>query len=120
MVNSKYGIRYSNFPNPAGQTILEYLFLMGIVIFVFIAMNPMIRRSFQSLIKTTADEIGEQKNGDQNFNSGGVLMESISQSKMERRNIFRERDQVITRWTNETSKTKTNSLTDLGTVTDNP
>lgn len=48
-----------------GQTLLEYTLLIGVVMLIFFAMSPMIKRSAQGVIKTVADQIGEQVNADQ-------------------------------------------------------
>src|SRR5271154_4403675 len=51
-----------------GQTILEYTIIVGIVTVVLYYMGTSIKRGEQSLIKVTADQIGNQQNSDQDFN----------------------------------------------------
>jgi len=51
-----------------GQTILEYTMLIGILTVVLMYMGTAIRRGVQSLVKVTADQIGNQQNSDQDFN----------------------------------------------------
>ena len=48
-----------------GQTILEFIFLMGIAVLVLFFMGPGIKRGVQSLVKASADQIGNQANSDQ-------------------------------------------------------
>jgi len=48
-----------------GQTLIEYTLLMGIILTVIIAMQPMIKRAAQGMIKVTADQIGNQQEADQ-------------------------------------------------------
>jgi len=50
------------------QSILEYTMLIGILTVVLMYMGTAIRRGVQSLVKVTADQIGNQQNADQDFN----------------------------------------------------
>ena len=50
------------------QTILEYTIIVGIVTVVLYYMGTGIKRGFQSMIKVTADQVGNQQNSDQDFN----------------------------------------------------
>lgn len=51
-----------------GQTIVEYTMIIGIVTVVLFYMGTSIKRGVQSLIKVTADQVGNQQNSDQDFN----------------------------------------------------
>ena len=51
-----------------GQTILEYTIIVGIVTVVLYYMGTGIKRGVQSLVKVTADQMGNQQNSDQDFN----------------------------------------------------
>jgi len=51
-----------------GQTILEYTIMVGIVVIVLSYMGTGIKRGVQSLVKVTADQVGNQQNSDQDFN----------------------------------------------------
>ena len=51
-----------------GQTILEYTIIVGIVTVVLYYMGTGIKRGVQSLVKVTADQVGNQQNSDQEFN----------------------------------------------------
>ena len=98
----------------SAQSILEYILLLGIVAFVLFAMNSLIRRGVQSLIKVTADEIGNQQNGEQNFNSeAGYLVEALSSSKNSRFNIMRQRLDQHSKFINERMDLVTNSISNL-------
>ena len=52
-----------------GQTILEYTIIVGIVVVVLSYMGTSIRRGAQSLVKVTADQLGNQENADQDFDN---------------------------------------------------
>lgn len=77
--------------NNAAQTLLEYVMLVGIIVLVMTAMAPYLRRSLQSLIKTTADQLANQQEADQ-FNAGrlvetaggqlGFLVNSMAASRL--------------------------------------
>ena len=51
-----------------GQSIVEYTIIVGIVTVVLYYMGTGIKRGVQSLIKVTADQVGNQQNADQDFN----------------------------------------------------
>ena len=50
-----------------GQSILEYTIIVGIVVVVLSYMGTGIKRGVQSLVKVTADQVGNQQNSDQDF-----------------------------------------------------
>jgi hypothetical protein len=51
-----------------GQSMLEYTIIIGIVTLVLYYMGTGIRRGVQSLVKVTADQVGNQQSADQDFN----------------------------------------------------
>jgi len=50
-----------------GQTMIEYIIVLGVVVIVFFAMTPLIRRASQGMIKVVADQVGTQQGADQDF-----------------------------------------------------
>ncbi|MEI6437120.1 MAG: hypothetical protein WCO69_00045 [Candidatus Omnitrophota bacterium] len=52
------------------QSLAEYMVLLTIIAVVASTMTPMFRRGLQSLIKAGADQIGEQKQSEQNTEQG--------------------------------------------------
>lgn len=59
---------------------MEYVLVLGVVLMVLFAMNPMIKRGSQSMIKLMADQIGNQVNGEQSFDETGHMDHSLSAS----------------------------------------
>src|SRR5476651_274506 len=51
-----------------GQSILEYTIIVGIITVGLYYMGTGIKRGVQSLVKVTADQVGNQQNSDQDFN----------------------------------------------------
>ncbi len=51
-----------------GQSIVEYTMIVGILTVVLYYMGTGIKRGVQSLVKVTADQVGNQANSDQDFN----------------------------------------------------
>ena len=51
-----------------GQNILEYTIIIGVVTVVLYYMGTGIKRGVQSMVKVTADQVGNQQNSDQDFN----------------------------------------------------
>jgi len=66
-----------------GQSILEYTMLVAILTVVLYYMGTGIKRGVQSLVKVTADQIGNQQNADQDFNDvqAGWMVGSNSQTE---------------------------------------
>ena len=60
------------------QTLLEYTMVIGIIVIVIFAMNPMIKRGIQGIIKVVADQVGNQKDSDQAFDDSGHLDNSYT------------------------------------------
>lgn len=52
-----------------GQSIIEYTMIVGILTMVLYYMGTSIKRGVQSLVKVAADQVGNQQNSDQDFNS---------------------------------------------------
>ena len=48
-----------------GQTIVEYTMVLSLIMVVILAMQPMIKRAGQGMIKMMADQIGNQHAADQ-------------------------------------------------------
>lgn len=62
------GTRVKNIPT--GQIFLEYMLVIGAVVLVMMAMNKMIKRGTQGMVKVVADQVGLQVNADQQFDDG--------------------------------------------------
>ena len=53
--------------NRRAQSMIEYTIIVGIVMVVLYYMGTSIKRGVQSLVKVTADQVGNQQNSDQDF-----------------------------------------------------
>lgn len=60
----------------SGQTMIEYSLVVGIILTVVIAMQPMLKRGGQAMIKLVADQIGNQEEGDQRSFYDNVVSDS--------------------------------------------
>ena len=108
-----------------GQTMLEYTIIVGIVTVVLYYMGTSIKRGMQSLVKVTADQVGNQQNSDQDFTDyqQGYMIGSNTQT-VENRNkqvaeygyINASQVGIYTGNTayNESSYTMTNTITNGG------
>lgn len=65
---------------PTGQIFLEYVIVIGLVVLVMFAMNTLIKRGTQGMIKVVADQIGNQAEADQRFDKG-FLVSSYTSSR---------------------------------------
>ena len=66
--------------NTSGQTIVEYTMVLSLIMVVILAMQPMIKRAGQGMIKLMADQIGNQQEADQR----SFYANSITEGHMER------------------------------------
>jgi hypothetical protein len=64
--------------NKTGQTLLEYSLILSVIVGVFLTMTPLFKRGLQGMIKIAADQVGNQRNGDQVFDENGYLKSSYS------------------------------------------
>lgn len=75
-----------------GQSIVEYTIIVGIVTMVIFYMGTTIKRGAQSLIKVTADQVGNQQNSDQDFNDirQGYTEASVSSAQQTNNRVVTE------------------------------
>jgi len=57
--------------NTKAQSLIEYAIVIGIISIVLMAMGPMIQRGIQSMVRMTADQIGNQQCSEQPFDDTG-------------------------------------------------
>jgi len=100
--------------NVSGQTLVEYSIIIGIVVTVFVAMNPMIKRGFQSMIKIAADQIGNQENSDQTFDESGYMEYSNTEIRLTSDKETVERLGIINYMFNDSTFISTETSLNLG------
>ena len=103
--------------NNFGQSVAEYSLIVGIVVAVFMVLSPMVKRSTQAMVKIVADEVGIQRNAEQNSEAG--LVSSLTNTAVDqqrRREEWRAGTVHSVQATYE-DQTSTNALThsNLGT-----
>lgn len=61
-----------------GQSLVEYTMLIGVITLALIYMGTGIKRGLQSLVKVTADQVGNQQNSEPDYDNpqAGYLMAS--------------------------------------------
>ena len=98
------------------QSLGEYVLVISIVSMVVMVMFPLAKRGTQSLIKVSADQIGLQKNSEQDFsNDIGGYTEYVNSSTQTQSEISRQdRPGVIETDSSINSITDTTSLTNMG------
>jgi hypothetical protein len=114
-----------------GQTLLEYIILIGIVTMVLFYMGPAFKRGVQSLVKISADQIGNQQDSDQKVqkplpqqnptewdissdDTGGYLVGSNSTMNSMIDDTATEREYVTNRIFDERLEVRSESKTDMG------
>lgn len=97
-----------------GQTMLEYLLLIGVVTLVLVSMGTDFKRGLQSMVKVTADQLGNQEGAEQNFNEqSGILINSLTKNRQVRGKLLNEVQGVLNYRQAEYSETLTQSLTNV-------
>jgi len=107
------------------QSVLEYTMLVGIITIVLFYIGTGIKRGMQSLVKVTADQVGNQQNSDQDFNdvltgymgsSVANIQESNNRQVVEVGYIVADGNAVYIANTtfNNYTDTTTNSITNAG------
>ncbi len=97
-----------------GQTLVEYTLVVGIVLIVLFSMNTLIQRGSQRMIKLVADQIGNQEDSEQDFDSGGHLISTYSSSRVMVDKNTKENEGITTYLFNDTTHTESNSLINMG------
>ena len=98
------------------QTIMEYVVLISILTAAVVFMLPRVKRTTQSMIKSAADQIGDQEGADQTFNDveKGYLVGSNTLSQATVNDFRTDSSGIIDQTYNEASETKTTSFTNSG------
>ena len=68
--------------NSQAQIFLEYTVVCGVVIMILISMNMTIKRGIQGMIKSAADQIGDQANSDQKFDETGHMERQYTSTRV--------------------------------------
>ncbi len=95
------------------QTFVEYSLLIGIVVAILLAMAPLLRRGTQGLVRTVADQIGNQQAADQDAGTGhieGLHTKSLTLQTKTRKEYLG----TITSDVYETVGSATNEVSNLG------
>jgi len=100
--------------NAKGQTILEYVIVLGIVIIILFTMTPLIRRGTQSMIKLVADQIGDQEAAEQQFDQSGHLKASYAMTRVSSNRNIQDRFDETAFFTEQSILTEGNTLLNLG------
>ncbi len=97
-----------------GQTMLEYILLIGVVTLVLVSMGTDFKRGLQSFVKVTSDQLGNQESAEQEFNGqSGILINSLTKSNQIRGRLLNEVQGVSHYRTGEYAETLTQSLTNV-------
>jgi len=95
---------------------MEYVLLISVITAAIVYMLPRVKRTTQSMIKSAADQIGDQKGAEQTFNDIKVayLVNSSTVSSSTLNNLRTDILGTIEQTYNETTQTNTTSFTNAG------
>lgn len=98
-----------------GQSLVEYIIIIGVVMTAVYIMAPMFKRGTQSVIKATADQLGAQQQAEQDFSEGSTHMDtSASSSRVGNTRTVYETTAGVSTKVNETSQSFTTTSTNGG------
>lgn len=97
----------------SAQTFVEYAVLLGVVVTVMLAMAPMLKRGTQGLVKTVADQIGNQSAADQGADKG-YLQSMETDSATQQIKGRTEYKGTLTTDITEQVRTRTHQISNLG------
>ena len=98
-----------------GQSIVEYIMILGIVVIALYAMGPYMKRGVQSIIKGTADQLAFQKNADQDFSPDSSHLESsVTLTNTDNEDSVQSLNGMTNKVFNDSTTTLTNTITNMG------
>ena len=95
---------------------MEYVLVISIITAAVVFMLPRVKRTTQSMIKSAADQIGDQKNAEQTFDNieKAYLVNSRTSTSSSVNDPRTEVSGTIDQGYSETSTTNTSSFTNAG------
>jgi hypothetical protein len=101
--------------NAQGQSLVEYIIIVGVVMTAVYFMAPSFKRGTQSIIKATADQLAAQENSEQDYSAGSSHLDtSNSMVSMGSNKEIYETAAGTQTIVSETSQTFTNTVTNAG------
>ena len=100
--------------NNRAQIFLEYAIICGVSIMVLISMNAMIKRGIQGMIKSVADQIGNQDDAEQQFEDSVYLESQYTSTRSSMDKTTTETMGVTNYIYDDTVTTNTIAATNLG------
>ncbi len=107
-------LRRNQNKNDLGQVMMEYMMIFGTIAMALVAMNMMIKRGVQGMIKTVADQVGTQINAEQKFGQDTHLEVSRVNTSTDSKKTKVERIGMINYIYDDTVTTDSVSVTNLG------
>ena len=98
----------------AGQSVVEYILIIGIAVTALTVMGPAIKRGMQSVLKATSDQLAAQQDAEQDVNSSEHLNLSETASQTVIADTLLSSNYSTTNIVNQTVYTNTGTVTDMG------
>ncbi len=98
-----------------GQTIIEYVILMSIVVMILYAMGPSFKRGVQGVVKVTADQLRPQHEAEQDFSyDQSHLTSSDTRSMVNNQRSIQKLNYMSSVSVNEITASSTQTQTNMG------
>lgn len=99
-----------------GQTLIEYILIIGVVIAATYAIGPAFRRGIQTVVRSAADQVAVQKDADQDFgyNSGYMASSKMNTDFAAQRSVRESSYYTTNTLVNEATTMHINTVTNMG------
>ncbi len=101
------------------QTIIEYTMILGVIAMILFAMNTMVKRGIQGMIKVVADQVGNQESAEQRFDDTGHMETSSAHIRADLDKVTGEFGGVTTYIYGDVTETGSTTVTNLGFTEEN-
>lgn len=97
-----------------GQTLIEYIIIVGVALMAIYVMAPAIKRGTQSVVKATADQLAPQQNAEQDFVDSSYMERQTAKTDAKINRRQEETNAAIVSIVNEETRTRTETVTNQG------
>ncbi len=98
------------------QVLMEYVLLIAIIVTAMVVIYPRVKRTSQSMMKTAADQVGDQAGAEQDFTGdmSGYVVGSNTVTGMTINNLRRDTSGTIDKSVEELTTTRSGTLINSG------
>lgn len=100
--------------NYRAQSMMEYVTLVAVAVSVLIAMSAYLRRGVQGMVRTVADQVGDQQGAEQKLDDSGHLINAVTVTRSTMDKNTRERVGTVNYIFSDVTQTFSTSTVNAG------